>query len=76
MGEGFNAHGLQQDLEKEPIRKQLIRGSSVKQLQPRARVLSGTEKGLGSGNDIPGKGRIYTDFTIDQPFIYLFIFSW
>lgn len=75
MGEGFNAHSLPQDLEKEPIRTQLVRGSSIKQLQPRTTVLSGTEKGLGSGNGIPGKGRFYTDFTIDQPFRYLFIFN-
>ena len=76
MREGFNAHSLLQDLEKEPIRKQLVRGSSIKQLQPRTRVLSGREKGLGSGTDISGKGRIYTDYIIDQPFMYLFIFNW
>jgi len=75
MGERFNAHSLLPDLEKEPIRKQSVRGSPIKQLEPRTRVLSGTEKRLGSGNHIPGKGRIYTDFAMDQPFIYLFIFN-
>lgn len=58
MGEGFNVHSLLQDLGKEPVRKQLVRGCFIKQLQPRTRVYSGTEKGLGSGNNIPREGRI------------------